>query len=152
MKKHLKNVLILVLFLLSLSGLLIHSRVHPFASKPYGMVPFASGLLSVIVLPILFYFRKTIHLANLMNGFTAILGTITMVHFSLVKAPLIADLLFLWAKFCVGTVIFSMEIYNLESESKFPGWRYIRYPNMGFWYVHLAVWGLVYYLGNLLWR
>jgi hypothetical protein len=152
MKNYVKNLLVLVLFILALSGLMIHLRVHPVAKNLYAYIPFIAGLVSVIFIPILFMFRKTLHLAYLLNGFTVIIGIITMTHFSIVKAPLIADILFLLAKFFIGRAIFCIEVFQMEAEVKNPGWRWIRYPNMGFWAVHLVLLSVVYYLGNLLWR
>jgi hypothetical protein len=152
MKNYVKNLLVFALFVLALSGLMIHLRVHPIAKNVYGYVPLIAGLISAIAIPILFMFRKTLHLAYILNGFTAIIGIITMTHFSIVKAPLIADILFLVAKFIVGRVIFCIEVFPLEGEAKNPGLRWIRYPNTGFWAVHLVLLSVVYYLGNLLWR
>jgi hypothetical protein len=152
MKNYVKNILIFALFILALSGLMIHLRVHPVTKHGYGYVPLIAGIISVIAIPVLFMFRKTLHLAYLLNGFAVIIGIITMTHFSIVKAPLIADILFLVAKFFVGRAIFCIEVFPLEGEAKNPGWRWIRYPNTGFWAVHLVVLSLVYYLGNILWR
>jgi hypothetical protein len=87
-----------------------------------------------------------------LNGFTAIIGVIVMSHFALVRAPIWADVIITFSKLLIGRAIFVLEIYHLENEVPKTGWRYIRYPNMGFWYVHLAALSVVYYLGNLLWR
>jgi len=153
MKKYLKNLLIVALFLISAGGVLMHFGIHNPATKAYGYVPLISGIISAILLPILFYFRKTIHLAYILNGFTAIIGTITMAHFALVARPIWPDIAILLGKFLLGYVIFNLEIRsNLEAPVSFPGWRTIRYPNMGFWCVHLILLSIVYYLGNLLWR
>ncbi len=152
MRRYVKTMMIIALFLVSLGGLLLHLRVHPISKHVYGYIPFIAGVLSALVIPLLFIFRKTLNLAYILNGFLAIIGTITMVHFSIIKAPLIPDIFILWCKFLLGRIIFCFEVYQVEAPLKSQGWRWIRYPNMGFWYVHLILLSLVYYLGNLLWR
>jgi hypothetical protein len=152
MKKNLKAVLIFSLFVLSLGGAMLHLGFHPFTKHAYGYVPFVSAMISVIAIPILFSFRKTLNLAYLLNGFTAIIGVIVMSHFAVVRAPIWADVLMAFSKLLIGRAIFVAEIYHLENEAPKAGWRYIRYPNMGFWYMHLVTLSVVYYFGNLLWR
>jgi hypothetical protein len=152
MKKKIKILLIFSLFFASLGGGLLHYNYHPYARTGFGWVPFIVGLISVLVIPPLFAFRKTLHLAYLLNGFAVIVGTVTMAHFSLVTAPLWADILILWAKFALGRALFCLEIYPPDSNPRVKGWNLIRYPQLGFWYVHLVLWGLVYYLGNHFWR
>ncbi|MEI7640552.1 MAG: hypothetical protein WCJ46_03460 [bacterium] len=153
MKRNLKNILILALVLISAGGAYMHLSYHSPAKAAYGWIPLVSAILSVILLPILFSFRKTLHLAYIINGFTTIIGIITMVHYSLVEHALTNVIFILIGKFLIGYVIFNMEIHNLEApETKVIGWRVIRYPNMGFWMVHLFTLSLVYLLGNLLWR
>jgi hypothetical protein len=152
MKKKIKILLIFALFLVSLGGGWMHSNFHPFARTGYGWVPFIVGLISVLIVPILFAFKKTVHWAYLLNGFTVIIGTITMGHFALAVHAIWPDIAILWGKFAVGRAIFCLEIYPPDSDPKARGWNWFRYPNMGFWYVHLALWGLVYYLGHALWR
>ena len=83
MKKRIKIYLIFGLFFTSLGGGWLHYRAHPHAQVEYGWVPFIVGLITMILVPILFYFRKTLNLAYLINGFSVILGTIAMTHFSL---------------------------------------------------------------------
>jgi hypothetical protein len=152
-RKNIRNYLIIALFLVSLGGLGLHFGIHNPAKKIFGYVPFISGLLSVIVIPLLFYFRRTLHLAHLLNGFTAIIGIITMAHFALVKAPIYADILIVAGKFMLGRAIFDFEIFtNLDAAPQVKGWSLIRYPNMGFWYVHFFLLSAVYILGNMLWR
>ena len=152
MKKKIKSLLIFGLFFASLGGMGLHYAIHPFAKTSYGLVPFIVGLLSVLIIPLLFAFKKTVHWGYLLNGFVVIIGTITMAHFSLVLRPLWPDILILWAKFAIGRAIFCLEIYPSDSNPKVKGWSLIRYPNMGFWYIHLVLWSLVYFLGNYFWR
>lgn len=152
-RNSIKNYLIVSLFLISLGGFGLHFFIHNPGQQAYGFVPFISGLLSILLIPAFFCFKKTIHLAHILNGFTAIVGIITMTHFSIVKAPLLPDIAIVIAKFVLGRAIFQFEIFqNLEAAPKITGWSLIRYPNMGFWYVHLVLLSVVYILGNLLWR
>lgn len=145
--------LIFVLFLLALGGGMMHFAFHPVAKHSYGWVPLISAIFSIVVIPTLFLFRKTIHWAYILNGFTVIIGLITMGHFAIVKAPIIPDLLLLLTKLYIGRAIFCVEMTNMENEAFKPKLlQYIRYPHMGFWYVHLILLSLVYFLGNLLWR
>lgn len=130
----------------------MHKAYHPFGRTGYGMVPFIVGLLSVLIIPILFYFKKTLNLAYLLNGFAVIIGTITMAHFSLTIHAIWPDILVLWSKFVIGRAIFCLEVYPMDSNPKVKGWNLIRYPQLGFWFVHLVLWGVVYFLGNLFWR
>ncbi len=152
MKNFVRRILIFALFLLSLGGFLMHYLYHPLSRGVFAYVPLISGLISVIAIPLLFEFRKTLHLAYLLNGYTCIIGFITMAHFSLAKAPIIPDLIMVAAKFFVGWSIFAVTVYSLEGEARNTGWRTIRYPNLGFWFVHLLALSLVYWLGHTFWR
>jgi hypothetical protein len=152
MKKKIKILLVFGLFFASLGGGWMHFNYHPFSETGYGWVPFIVGLISVILVPLLFMFRKTLNLAYLLNGFAVIIGTITMAHFSLRVAPIWADIVILWAKFVIGRAIFCLEIYPMDSHPRVRGLSLIRYPNLGFWYVHLVAWSLIYFLGNVFWR
>lgn len=150
-KAKLKTALVAGIFFLSLGGVALHYFVHPPAKAPYGYVPFYVGIFSSAVIPWLFCFRKTIHLGYLLNGFTVIIGTITMGHFSLAVKPIWPDLFILWPKFAMGYALFHLELFNLESQTP-KGAKFTRYPHFGFWLVHLAMLSAVYTLGNLLWR
>lgn len=153
MKKQLRAFLILALFFISVGGMMMHLRLHSPAKVLYGYVPFVAGMASTILITLFFCFRKTLHLAYILNGFTAIIGTIAMAHFSIKRMPIIPDILFLWGKFFVGYVIFNLTLRDVEAPAvKLKGPMLARYPNMGFWFVHLFMLSLVYYLGNLLWR
>jgi hypothetical protein len=153
MKQYLKNLLIAGLFFMSLGGWMLHSGIHPYAKHAYGWVPYISGLLSIIVIPMLFIWKKTLPWGYVLNGMTVIIGTITMSHFALVKAPIWAEMGLLWAKFIMGRAIFVLEVYHVEEEAKQPAFlQWIRYPNTGFFFVHLLSLSAVYALGHLLWR
>ena len=152
MKRKIKILLIFGLFFASLGGWWLHYLVHPHVKVAYGWVPFIVGLLTVLVVPILFYFRRTLNLAYLVNGFAVIIGTITMAHFSVDVHPLWPDILILWASFFIGRAIFCLEAYPIDSDPRVHGLSLIRYPNMGFWFVHLVAWSTVYFLGHFFWR
>lgn len=162
-KNMLKTVLIAGLFFLALGGWLLHLRVHPVEVNKSNLVPFISGIISVFCLPLMFCFKPTITLAYILNGFFAIIGTITMAHFSIVHftAPAtfeviflnttLADISLLWGKFAIGKVIFDLEFLKTDTDIK-PAGRFFRYPNMGWWWVHLFALAIVYALGNILWK
>jgi hypothetical protein len=162
-KNHLRSLLLGTLITLALGGFMLHSRIHPIAQNPSFLVPFCAGILSVVVVPLLFLFPKTIAYGYVLNGFLAIIGTVVMAHFSLVRWPapatlqavllktLLADILILWGKFFVGKVLFDLETFGHDVSKPKTGITY-RYPNMGWWLIHLIGISLVYYLGNRLWR
>ena len=150
-KLRLKTALVAGLFFISAGGLFLHLFIHEPQKNAFAWVPMAIGAISIVLIPWLFCFRKTLNLAYLLNGFAVILGTVTMGHFSIVKSPLFADIFILWAKFALGFAIYYTEIFKLDSSFK-PGWRTIRYPNFGYWVVHLAGVSVVYTLGRMIWR
>jgi hypothetical protein len=165
-RAHVKRYLIAALFLISAGGLWIHYNYHsPSASMArfhstdpslfaYGYVPLVAGVSSVFLVPILFMFKRTMHLAHLLNGFAAIIGFITMGHFSIASAPpLYPDLGIIVAKFYMGRAIFELSLYSdLNAVPAASGWQKIRYPNIGYWYVHFVLLSVVYVLGHVLWR
>lgn len=156
-------ILIVGLFLLAFGGLLLHTIIHPAFLRSYGFVPLVAGILSVILVPLLFWFRPTVQYAYVINGFLVILGTIAMAHFSIFHfsgpltignilfKTLLADISILWGKFAVGKALFDLELLSTDKDT-IPKGRYFRYPNMGWWWVHLLAWSAVYALGNLLWK
>lgn len=162
-KKAIKVTLALSLFFLALDGLLLHLRVHPPADHEVNILPLVSGIVSVFLLPLLFCLRRTLVPAYIINGFLAIIGTITMAHFSLVnfKGPVtisnilinttFASIAVCWGKFAVGKAIFDLEFLKSDSDIVHKG-RFFRYPNMGWWWVHLFSLTAVYTLGNILWK
>ncbi|OGS17839.1 MAG: hypothetical protein A2219_00075 [Elusimicrobia bacterium RIFOXYA2_FULL_50_26] len=154
--------LIAALFFLGLGGWLLHLRIHPL-DEPADYLPFISGVISVIALPVMFSRRGSVGYAYVINGMLAIIGIITMSHFSL--AHLAANASFsniilkstfpysviLLGKFMVGKCIFDLEFFPMEEGAARAG-RFLRYPNMGWWFVHLAAMTAVYAAGNILWR
>jgi hypothetical protein len=158
-----KSTLLVGLWTLSIGGLLLHCRIHPVKTNYSNLVPAVSGILSVLVVPLLFCFRRSIAYGYVLNGFLVIVGTITMAHFSIAHWPnpvtvqaillttTLADILILWAKFFIGKTLFDLEFFGYEAAKEKKGITY-RYPNMGWWLVHLAAVSVVYYLGHFLWR
>jgi hypothetical protein len=158
-----KSTLLVALITLSLGGFLLHLRIHTLTQNPSNIIPIISGVLSIIVLPLLFSFRKTLHYGYVLNGFLAIIGTIVMAHFAIAHWPepatletiilksTLADIIIVWSKFFVGKALFDLETLGYDPAKDKKGIAY-RYPNMGWWLVHLMGLSIVYTLGNLLWR
>ena len=156
-----KSILLTALVALSLGGFLLHGRIHPIAQNPANVIPMISGVLSILIVPLLFSFRRTIEYGYVLNGILVIIGTIAMAHFSLFHWPdpatvgavivktLLADILILWGKFFVGKALFDLELFGYDPRQAKKGTTY-RYPNLGWWLVHLVAISLVYLLGNLL--
>jgi hypothetical protein len=163
LRTYTKSILLTALITLSLGGFLLHGRIHPIAGNPANVIPLISGVLSILIVPLLFSFRRTIEYGYVLNGMLVIVGTIAMTHFSLFHWPvpatlgaiilktLLADIVLLWSKFFIGKALFDLEFYGYDPRQVKKGKTY-RYPNLGWWLVHLAAISLVYLLGNLLWR
>lgn len=123
---------IFALFLLSISGLLLHLRIHPFL-LPNPLIPeekyfdFTHSLatffplVDVIFVTILFYFRKTCVYGYLINGIIVIYGTILMGHLSInqmiiknipleemILKSTLPDIGIAWADFFVGKALFDL--------------------------------------------
>jgi hypothetical protein len=162
-KIYLRSILLAALITLALGGFLMHLRIHPISDNPANWVPILAGILSIVVVPLLFLFPGTIAYGYVLNGFLAIIGTVVMAHYALAYWPspttldtllfnsLLAEILLLWGKFFVGKALFDLETFGYDRERKKAGLTY-RYPHLGWWAVHLAGVGLVYALGNLFWR
>jgi hypothetical protein len=162
-KTQLKMTMTSGLVLLAVGGLLLHLRIHSPTQDEDNFVPFLSGIVSIFIVPWMFWFRRTAAYAYVINGFLVILGTITMAHFSIVhfKGPLtlpsillnttLADIALLWGKFAVGKNLFDLQFLHADTDAV-PGGRFFRYPNMGWWWVHLVGLSAVYALGNIFWQ
>lgn len=150
-KEKQKYALVAALFLIGVGGLTLHYFVHPPQKADYGYVPMASGILSAAVVPWLFLSRRTLNLGYLLNGFTVILGLVTMGHFALTRRPIWPDHAILASKLFVGYVLYNQQVFNPEAAPKL-GLNAIRYPHLGFWLVHLVGFSTVYALGALVWR
>jgi hypothetical protein len=62
-----------------------------------------------------------------------------------------ADIMLSWGKFTVGKALFDLEALRTETDVTVKG-RFFRYPNMGWWWVHLVALTAVYSLGHVIWR
>jgi hypothetical protein len=163
-KDNLRLLLILALFFLALGGWLLHLRIHPVSKDAEHYIPAVAGFISIFITPLLFIFRRTTPLAYLINGMTVIIGTITMTTFTLEHPPqvwsvqtilfgtLLADIFVLWGKFVLGKALFEMELAIGQPEAPMRKGRFFRYPNMGFWLVHLVTLSIVYTIGHKYWQ
>ncbi len=165
-KRYLNLVLIICLFLISIGSFLLHVRTHPVTPHHLiYLIPFIAGLISILVLPIMFLNKGLVPYAYLANGMMAIIGTITMVHYLIQYLPrrfnlnyifmktLLPDLLILWGVFLIGKMLFDVEMMSSNNfESPRNKGRFIRFPNMGYWLIHLGALSLVYFLGHVLWK
>ena len=144
----LKTTLVTGLFLVSFGGWFLHHAIHPLSRGHVFLIPILVGLVSVLIIPALFLFRTTLNLAYILNGLAVILGSITMIQFSRHMFP---DVAILWCKFALGYALYRVMTMKTD-EDVVPAGRFIRYPNMGWWWVHRAGMSLVYAMGNLLWK
>jgi hypothetical protein len=127
-----KNTLLIALFLLAVSGLMLHYRIHNFmiADKlhpdaflfdPTKFLATLFPLVDVILVTALFMSRKTAVYGYLLNGLIVIYGTIFMAHFSIsemiVKSiPLssmllkstLPDIGIAWGDFFVGKALYDL--------------------------------------------
>jgi hypothetical protein len=163
-KDYFRLVLILAIFFLALGGWLLHLRIHPIAKDAENYIPLVAGFISVFLIPILFIFRSTISFAYLLNGMTVIIGTITMTHFSIENHPQVwtlqtillgtclPDILMLWGKFAVGKALFDLDPVINRPDAEISSGRFFRFPNMGFWFVHVVTLTAVYLIGSYFWK
>jgi hypothetical protein len=162
-RQKLRLLLVVGLAFVSFGGWLLHGRIHPPSKLGLNTIPFIAGLVSMTVVPLMFLFRKTVAYAYVINGMLVIIGTITMTHFSLAHPPerltfasvigrtLFPDIAILFVNFLLGKVIFELELLKGEDTPARHG-RFFRYPNMGWWGVHLLALSGVYTLGHFLWN
>jgi len=161
-KTYIRLILLGAFFTLSLAGFIIHARIHVITQNPSFALPFVAGILNIALLPVLFWLKNTIAYAYVLNGFLCIIGTVTMSHFAIARwsdpasspdillKSMVIDILIVWGKFFVGKALFELETFGYDPNRKKAGLTY-RYPNMGWWLIHLAGVSFVYFLGNRLW-
>ena len=162
-RAYVKSTLLLALIAISVGGLMLHLRIHPASKNASNFLPLISGILSIIIVPLLFSSRKTISYGYVLNGFLVLTGTIAMAHFSVVNWPqpsslesillktTFPDILILWTKFFIGKAVFDLELFGYDAGKNKTGVTY-RYPNTGWWLVHFAATSVVYTLSGWLWR
>ena len=129
-----KRSLLITLILLSIAGLMLHYRIHPFMVpdklNPGNLIfegtKFLATFLSlidVIFVTLLFCFRKTAVYGHLFNGLLVIYGSILMAHYSIaqfIAKPIPFDQMILkstlphigiaWADFLVGKSLYDIYI------------------------------------------
>lgn len=164
-KTYIRVMLVIALGCVSAAGLWVHLLVHPLGAKAVNIIPFFSGLISVVAVSAFFFFRRLVPFAYIINGMLVIIGTITMVHFSIKYFPtpfefslifqrtLLPDIVILWTAFFIGKALFELEMTNpTNMDAPRHKGRFFRYPNMGYWFAHLAGLSVVYTLGYMLWK
>lgn len=127
-----KRILLIALFLIAVSGLLLHYRIHNFM-VPDKLNPgvfifdstrflsFIFPLIDVILVTLLFTSRKTAVYGYLLNGLIVIYGTVFMSHFSIAELitksiPLkdwllkstIPDIGIAWVDFFIGKALYDL--------------------------------------------
>jgi hypothetical protein len=162
-RTYVRSMLIAALIIISIGGELFHIRIHSPAQNLSNILPIIGGILSILAVPLLFCYRKTIAYGYVLNGFLVIIGTVTMAHFaivhrlypvtieSIILKSTLGDILILWGKFFIGKSIFDLEMFGYDPNRIKKGITY-RYPNLGWWLIHLVAVAIVYSLGNILWR
>lgn len=162
-RNYVKGALLSCIITLGLGGLFFHLRFHPVSESPSNFVPTISGFLTLMVVPLFFLFKKTLAYGYVLNGMLAIIGAVTMAHFSLVHLPpdypltalifntLFNDILIVGGLFFAGKALFDIETFGYDDAFERKG-RILRYPGYGWWTVHLIAISLVYTLGNHFWR
>lgn len=152
-KTLIKATLVAAFFFIAFGAWLLHIRIHPPLEKAVNLIPFFSGITSTLILTLLFCFRPTVFLAYLVNGMLCIIGVITMAHFALAErsSGMLADIVIVAAKFCLGKAIFDLESLKSDTSTTTPD-RFWRWPNMGWWWVHFVGLSAVYAIGHLLWK
>jgi hypothetical protein len=129
-----KRNLIIVLFVMAVSGFLLHYRIHPFLVPDKlhpGMTLFNGAnflafifpLVDVFVVTGLFLSRRTALYGYLLNGLIVIYGTVFMAHFSIAQFIVQAvppskwiinstlpDIGMAWADFFVGKALYDFYI------------------------------------------
>ena len=102
--------LILAFFFISLSGLMLHLRIHPPSQSMFFWIPTAFGVISTLVVPVLFIRQATVAYAYLFTCAAVIAGSASMAYFSITSWDMaitvetvilkstLADIMILWAK------------------------------------------------------
>lgn len=125
-----RRTLLFALFLLALGGFMLHYRIHPFmvADKLHpGTFHFSATfflanifpIVDVVLVTILFLFRKTAIFGYLLNGLIVIFGTVLMTHFNIagfmakpippsqwIMNSMLPDIGIAWADFFVGKALY----------------------------------------------
>jgi hypothetical protein len=68
---------------------------------------------------------------------------------SFVLKTTLADILLLWGTFLIGKSLFDVEFYGSSFDREKRGKTY-RYPNLGWWIIHLFAISVIYSMGHVL--
>jgi hypothetical protein len=129
-----RRALLTALFLLAISSLMLHYRIHNFmvqdALNPdilkfdsTKFLSFLFPLIDVVVVTLLFTSKKTSAYAYLLNGIIVIYGTVFMAHYSIAEltaksAPIEAwfikstlpDIGIAWGDFFIGKALYDINL------------------------------------------
>ncbi|MEE8328473.1 MAG: hypothetical protein V3R54_00930 [Thermodesulfovibrionia bacterium] len=129
-----RRALLLALFLLAVSGLMLHYRIHNFMVTDTlnpgilrfdatRFLSFIFPLIDVVVVTALFISRKTSVYGYLLNGLIVIYGTVLMAHYSIAEltfrsAPpgdwllksTLPDIGIAWADFFIGKALYELNL------------------------------------------
>jgi len=127
-----RRVLFVALFLLAISGLLLHYRIHNFMVMAHNpsqpvfdsthFLAFLFPLIDAVVVTALFASRKTAVFGYVLNGMIVIYGTVFMAHFSIAEltaksAPIqewlikstLPDIGIAWGDFFIGKALYDLK-------------------------------------------
>jgi hypothetical protein len=152
-----RSALLWALAALSLSGWLMHIRIHPLEMGLVMVIPLAAASADVVLVTLLFLSRSTARLAYLLNGLFVIYGLITMSHFALAQGAGAAPLhglaltlpvsVILFADFLIGKALF--DGYWAEARAEVRPWQFLA---PGWWVVHFVLIPTVYSVGHIVWK
>jgi hypothetical protein len=164
LKQNIRVLLVLGLIFVSLGGWMLHVRIHPPTDLARNFIPFITGIIGIIIVPAMFFPKKTRAYAYVINGMMVIIGTITMAHFSLARlaenpvtleaiflGTILCDIFILFTNFFIGKALFELDLFSAVDAPMRHG-RFWRYPNMGWWWVHVATLSTAYMLEFVLWK
>ena len=57
---YIRSLCIAALVVIALGGLLLHLRIHPYENNPSFLINVVCGIVSVIIIPLLFLFKRTL--------------------------------------------------------------------------------------------
>ena len=148
------------IILLSFGGWLFHARVHPVSFDPVNpgnpafLVPYLSGLLGIIVAPILLNYRGTFVAGYLINGLSVVVGAIGMAMLSLGKLPSPLTFTSIFTGTMLSSIIllfpklFLAQMVLLHYHPNGMG----RLFNAFWWTRHFVYLSVVFALGHFIWR
>ncbi|UCE05951.1 MAG: hypothetical protein JSW07_20565 [bacterium] len=145
---------VFTLFFIALGGWLLHLRIHPFEGNPPNFVPFIVGLISVFIIPVLFYFKKTYLIGYLLNGFSVIIGSVVMATFSLsgLPEPLTFSTIMLRTTLPVIFILFSKLFIGQMILHQYHPTGLGRMFTAWWWTRHFVYFAIVFSIGHWLWR